>query len=244
LKGISEGEPLNDTQPSDQEEYPVWDEELPTFDEALFDIDGNPVKYIDPAGQTHNVDGGVRVLIPVHHVKDATAVASMTEAIGRLPTAEESIHLWIGGTHTMSHMLGAILDLAAPATIDSLHVATFSFSKDNANEWAGYLDAGTVKSLTVITSKYFASTSTPLYQHGLDVLEPRGATIVSVRSHCKVIAAKLTDGRTVVTAGSANTRSAKSIEQVDITGHPEVYAFHVDQMKRCEAITGNQTHTN
>lgn len=187
-------------------------------------------------GEAVDLNGSARTIIPVHLVRDATAIDSMTEALGRLPTPEEALHLWIGWRHSMGALLGSILDLAAPAVIDELHLATLTFSKDNAEEWAGYIDAGQVKRLTVVCSQYFEKTSTGIYDHAAALLLPRGARIIPIRSHCKLLAARMSDGRHFTAEGSANTRSAKTVEQVTLFANPDVYEFHRRQMERAAEI--------
>ena len=191
-------------------------------------------------GEAVNLDASIRAITPIIRTIDATSIANMAGSIGQLPKADESLHLWIGGKSSMGHILAAILKLSAPATVEALHTATLSFSKDNVNEWCGYIDDGIVKAVTVICSQYFEKTSPDIFQYAQSILLPRGGKIFSIRSHCKIIAAKLSDGQTITATGSANTRSAKTLEQVELFGHPDVYAFHVSQMKRAEAMSANQ----
>jgi hypothetical protein len=53
----------------------------------------------------------------------------------------------------------------------------------------------------------------------------------------KLIAARLTDGRTVTIESSANLRSCKNIEFMTVYGHPDVYAFHTGWM---DTLTGRE----
>jgi hypothetical protein len=188
-------------------------------------------------GEHVQLDGGIRAIIPIHHCRDTTGIKSMTDAIGELPKPSESLHLWIGGQHSMGHLLPAVLELAAPATIETCHIATLTFSKDNANEWAALFDAADVKAMTVLCSHYFSKTSTAIYDYARNLFEPRGINLFAIRSHTKLLTCKMTDGRTVTAEGSANTRSARTVEQVCLFGSREVYDFHVSQMERAKHWT-------
>ncbi|HWE95744.1 MAG TPA: hypothetical protein VG269_17400 [Tepidisphaeraceae bacterium] len=183
-------------------------------------------------GEHAQLDGSIRTAAPIHYCRDTTGIKSMAKAIGELPSAKESLHLWIGGQHSMGHILPAVLELAAPTGIDECHIATLTFSKENANEWASLFDAKQVKKLTVLCSHYFSKTSTAIYDYARDLFEPRGIKMFAIRSHTKLLCCRLSDGRTVTAEGSANTRSAKTVEQVCIFGSRDVYGFHVSQMQR------------
>jgi hypothetical protein len=188
-------------------------------------------------GESVNMDASVRVAVPLHHCRDVSGIVSMAEAIGTLPSPTESLHLWIGGAHSMGHVIAAVLDIAAPATIETCHVATLTFSKDNAAEWASLIDAGKIGKLTVLCSQYFSKTSAPIYEFATALFQPRGIELFPLRIHCKLCAIRLTDGRTVTGEGSANTRSARTLEQVALFGSPAVYDFHVSQMEKAKTWT-------
>ncbi len=98
-------------------------------------------------------------------------------------------------------------------------------------------DAGKIKVLSIICSHFFAKTSAGIYEQSLTIFEPRGIKVYPRRCHVKLLAMKLSDGRTITAEGSANTRSAKTLEQLSITGSREVYGFHVDMCGRAQAST-------
>ena len=118
------------------------------------------------------------------------------------------------------------------------------FSKDNIAELVALLDAGQIGRVSLICSHYFKGTSNGIWELAQAELAQRGdrARFLSIRNHCKIIALKLTDGRTVTIETSANLRSCKNIEQMTIFGHPEVYQFHVGWMNGLYAapMTGDR----
>jgi hypothetical protein len=128
-------------------------------------------------------------------------------------------------------MVPAVLDLASPARIDALYVATLGFSKNNVAEMADLLDRGIIGRLSLLCSHYFKGTSKGIYEIAADVMAKRpAARFRSLRTHCKILALRLTDGRTVTIESSANLRSCKNIEQMTVFGHPAVYEFHAGWM--------------
>lgn len=183
-------------------------------------------------GRDVNLDAQIRTTVDHHRCIDAVEAKSLTDALGTLPAPGEAVHLWIGHGHSMGHVIAAVLKLADPAHIEDLAISTLTFSRANAEDWAALMDAGRVKTLTLLCSQYFEKTSPHLFDPAAELLRPRGARLVTLRIHSKLICARLSDGRTISAEGSANTRSAKTVEQVAIFGSREVYDFHVAQMEK------------
>ena len=148
--------------------------------------------------------------------------------------------MWIGGKHSMGHIVPAVLELADGATIDELSICTLTFSKQNAEEWADLIDRKRIKKCTVVTSVYFEKTSTGIYDYAASILRPRNVDLFTLRCHAKLACMQLSDGRTITAEGSANTRSAKTIEQVTLFGSPDVYQFHLSQISKGRALQGNE----
>jgi hypothetical protein len=188
-------------------------------------------------GEALDLDAAIRVRMPHHYTRDATGIRSMADAIGTLPGPEEAIHLWIGGQHSMGHVIPAIIELARPEIIEALHVATLTFSKDNASEWASLIQEGSIKELTILCSQYFQKTSPEIYDFAVTLFDGLPVTIFPRRAHTKLMTALLSDGRKISAEGSANTRSARTLEQVCIFGSPEVYHFHTSMMTKASKST-------
>lgn len=160
--------------------------------------------------------------------RDARQAQDAATAIGKLPEADEVIHMVVCGRFSLWACVPAVLALSG-RRIERLTVATLGFSRGNIDSLCELLDAGQiVGGARLLCSHYFAGTSETIYSHAATELGKRDrAGFLSLRTHAKVVAMLLDDGRTVTIHGSPNARSCKNIEQVAIEGHPAIYAFHV-----------------
>lgn len=150
------------------------------------------------------------------------------EHLARIPGPRQALHLVTAGLYALWDTVPGILELAgAGARFESLHIATLGFSKANVAAMAEMLDSGRLDRLYLLCSHYFKGTSTPIYDYMAEQLAGRSnARHLSIRTHAKVMAMKLADGRTVTIEASANLRSCKNIEQLTVYGDPELYRFH------------------
>lgn len=158
-------------------------------------------------------------------------VANAAKELQRLPDEEESIHVIMRGNFNGWDLVPAVLRLAAPATIDSLYVATLGFNGANASELLELLDAGTIGSVTFLCSCYFQGSNTQEFERLSVELAKRGHWIKAARSHAKLLVIRLTDGRCIVVESSANLRSCRNIEQFAMTQSPALYEFHRQWME-------------
>jgi hypothetical protein len=162
-----------------------------------------------------------------HECRDARQVQTAAEHIGRIPDDFEAFHLVTNGRYALWDMVVALAEIAAPRTITSLHLATLGFSKKNIAEMVAMVDAGAIGRLRLLCSHYFRGTSKGIWEYAAEQLAKRpAASFLSIRTHCKLVAARLSDGHTITIESSANLRSCKNIEQLSIFGQPNVYTFH------------------
>lgn len=152
--------------------------------------------------------------------------ADAAKLIERLPQPDESFHCIVGGTFALFNLTPAVLELAAPERIDALHIATLGFSRQNIEALMQLFDGGQIRRIVLLCSHYFSATSPEIYQYGAAAFADRKQVFWSMRTHAKLLAMQLTDGRTVTVESSANLRSCKNIEQMTIIGDPAVYEFH------------------
>lgn len=144
--------------------------------------------------------------------------------IDPLPAAGESIHGVISGKYALWDLVPAIIEHGH--RIDTLHLATLGFSKQNAAELLGFLDDGRVKSVALLVSYYFKKTSESIYESLVPELLKRKQRVLAMRTHCKIVLVKTTRRTSYVVESSANLRSCKNIEQFVFTRDARLYSFH------------------
>jgi hypothetical protein len=125
------------------------------------DLTSIPQFYNELAG--HETDAARAWVGDRRHVRradtkvllDARRLADALEHIGHLPEPGEAFHLVTAKRYSLWHVVRAVLQLAAPATIARLTVATLGFSKTNLEELLALLDAGTIGTVDFLYSVYF-----------------------------------------------------------------------------------------
>jgi hypothetical protein len=153
--------------------------------------------------------------------------------IASLPGMEESLHIICRGNFPLWSIVPASLTLAAPATIEALHIATLGFSASNAADLLAQVDAGRIKTVAIVASVYFERQNPAEYRIMAEGLAERGQRIAALRSHAKIITLALTDGRRFAVESSANLRSCRNLEQITLTQSPVLHDFHagwIDQV--------------
>jgi hypothetical protein len=158
-----------------------------------------------------------------------------TEHVDQLPAAGEAIHGVMAPNYDAWMLLTAISDLAAPATIRHLTAATLGFSRKHGRELLEALDSGRIGSALLVVSHYFKSVDPTIFQEIEQGLSARGQRAVVLRSHCKLLLAKLTDGRQIVVETSANLRTSNNVEQWTMSDSRELLEFHqawIDELIR------------
>jgi hypothetical protein len=148
--------------------------------------------------------------------------------IGALPVAGEDLHVVTSPVESFGtwHLVGAFLQLAAPATISSLTAASLGFSSDNMADLFARLDSGEIGAATVLLSTYFQQLDKELFGNLVGGMKSRGQRCVAARSHAKVLVARFTDGRVVTVESSANLRGCNATEQALIASDPDLATFH------------------
>jgi hypothetical protein len=142
-----------------------------------------------------------------------------------LPADGQTLHGVICGKYAMWDLVPALIERTGRKITD-LHIATLSYGKQNAQELLGLIDDGQVKRVSLLVSYYFKSTSRGLYDTLVPPLRERGHRVLAMRTHAKIILAKMASGGSYVIEGSANLRSCKNVEQFCLTRCRRLYCFH------------------
>lgn len=142
-----------------------------------------------------------------------------------MPQLGESLHGVISGKYALFEIIPALIERTGKK-IDDLHLATLSFNKQNAADLLNLLDDGQIRRVGLLVSYYFKSTSRPLYDALVPQLRERGQKVLAMRTHAKIILARMEDGSKYVAESSANLRSSVNVEQFVLTQCPDLYDFH------------------
>ena len=144
----------------------------------------------------------------------------------RLPEPGEAFHLVTAKRYSLWNVVQAVLQLAEPATINYLGIATLGFSKQNLEELLADLDSSRIGRVDFLFSVYFKSNEKEICQRLAHELTTRGHRVVAMLTHAKVMLLELTDGRQLVVESSANLRSCSSVEQIMFANDTALFAFH------------------
>jgi len=156
----------------------------------------------------------------------ALEVRNAVRELDRLPDVDEYVHIVMRMNFPLWSIVPAILRLAAPATIEDLAVATLGFNTSNAHDLMAMLDDGRIGRVLFLCSVYFEKANGREFAFLAEGLRTRGHRIAAARSHAKVVAVSMSDGRAFVVESSANLRSCRNLEQMTMTQGRDIYEFH------------------
>ena len=183
------------------------------------------------AGETKNAAAELvcdykHVRQPIRRMVDLRKIANAAKTLDGLPVAGETWHLISKGNFSQWDFIPAVLQLAAPATLSYLGIATLGFSKTNLEELLALLDAGTVAQVDFLYSVYFRSVEKESCERLRHELSTRGHRVACCRTHAKLILLQLSSGENFTIESSANLRSCRNIEQSTFTNDAALLDFH------------------
>lgn len=213
--------------------HAVWAGDLPPFerwtagmklpgDEPQFDTVANP--EIDPAARLSADQSHIRT--PTRRLfVDYRADPDAYRHLKRLPKLGQSMHGVISGRYALFDLIPALIE-RTKSDIADLYVLSLGFSKKNGRDLCAMLDDRQVRRVSFVCSHYFSKTSGGIYDAVIPELIARKQRVKAIRTHAKMILARMVDGRRFVCESSANLRSCKNIEQFVLTQCPKLYTFH------------------
>ena len=207
---------------------------MPDILDNLKSLDLDAIRPVFPELIGEEKDAGREWVGDRRHVRrtdrtvllDARRLQNALDHIGRLPEPGEAFHLVTAKRYSLWHVIEAVLELAAPATIAYLGIATLGFSKANLDDLLHAIDAGQIGKVDFLYSVYFKSNERESCERLAHELTTRGQRVVAMLTHAKVLLMQLSDGRDFVAESSANLRSCGSIEQIMLTHNRELLDFH------------------
>jgi hypothetical protein len=155
--------------------------------------------------------------------RDYRANAAAYKHLDPLPEPGTDLEMLISGKYAMWDLVPALIEHLGP--IEHLHIATLSFSKQNAGDILGLLDSGDIKRISLVISYYYKSTSREIYDLLVPNLIERGHRVKAIRNHAKIILAEMVSGDRFNIRGSPNLRSSVNIERLTLSRGDDVYNF-------------------
>jgi hypothetical protein len=148
------------------------------------------------------------------------------DVLPHLPGPGESLHTLLTGYFDFALVLTCVLR-SRPVPCEALRVATLSFSKKNVQEMAGWLDAGLVKRLVLLSSDFMKEGNPEIFFGVVkELAEARGQTVGAARCHAKVATLAFEDGLRLVFEGSMNLSTNRNVEQMAVVNDAGLHDWH------------------
>ncbi len=202
---------------------------------------GSPAEFDDAAIQQTQppIDIVLRSNPTKRTFLNAISIKAITEHITRLPSPGETIHGVVSGRYPLWAFIPAILSITGD-TIADLQLATLSFSTDNGAELIDLLDANKIKAVTLACSHYFRYTNKHIYDPIAAALKQRGQRIRGLRTHAKIINAKMQNGTCYTVESSANLKSSHNQEQFTLSSDAALFDFHKQWIEKMYGAIGTK----
>lgn len=210
----------------------VWSDNLKTLDPSgLKSIFPEEVDQVRNTKAALPVDYKLVRKVERRRFVRLTKASAAAEHLGRLPRLRETIHSTMSAAFDGWALVGAILQLASPATIRELDISTLGFNKANAEELLRMLDDGRIGTCRFLCSTYFKSVDTGIFTFLHAGLTSRNCRLAVVRVHAKVLLFQMSNGKTYTISSSANLRSCRNVEVFELSADPDLHRFHQGWMQ-------------
>jgi hypothetical protein len=166
-------------------------------------------------------------------------LAEARQVLDHLPQPGEALCAMKTGRYDLMHLILVLLEVV-PVPCGVMRIATLSFNLRNLTEILALLDSGRVKAFRMVCSSFFKQNSKEVYEESLQELSKRGAKLVAMRSHAKLVTMAFGDGTRLALEGSANLRRNSNQEQFTLVNGPELHEFHANWID--EACAKHEVH--
>src|SRR5260370_41360197 len=129
-------------------------------------------------------------------------IREAAEVLHHLPAPGESLHCLCTARMDLTDVVSRLIEVRG--TVDRLHVATLGYNERNLATILGWLDAGAVKSIVMVSSLFFRAHKGRLWEQTLEEFRARGHKAAWCHSHAKGIALAFADGTRRSIEGGAN----------------------------------------
>jgi len=148
----------------------------------------------------------------------------LAEVLTSLPAPGESLHLVSNGRWDYWRLVPTCVDLLGrPA--DELYGSTWTMSRGNVGELLALLDAGRIRSASILTGTYFLRRESAVAATLQEGLRSRGQRYRAFANHAKVVLLAAPPDF-LVFEGSANWTANPRLEQNVLVNDEELYRFH------------------
>jgi hypothetical protein len=151
-------------------------------------------------------------------------LAQAAEALAVLLRPGETLHALMTGRFDLMHLIAALIQHLGD--VETVRIATLSYNGRNLAEMVALLDAGSVKSLTLLCSSFFRDHNKELWEETLEDFRERGQRAAAARTHAKVVTIATSSGRRLSLEGSANLRTNSNREQFALTDDAAIHDWH------------------
>jgi hypothetical protein len=176
----------------------------------------------------------------------AAGIAEAQAILQHLPAPGESLHALCTARMDLTDVIAALIGKLGPC--ERMRVATLGFNEANLRTMLAWLDAGAVRSLSLVASIFFRSHKGDLWTETLDEFRRRGQRAACCHSHAKVVALAFADGPRLAIEGSANLcGNGSGREQFCMIHDRALHDWHatwIDELvtrHEGESIKGDQT---
>jgi hypothetical protein len=208
------------------DDLPEWGGSIPTFGDDLPTIGKQPMPEPEKAPLPHDPDPRHLSRVEKRRMVEMTMGENATTKLAALPGPGESLHVRMDGSFNGFDFIPAMLNLMAPATITTLHIASLSFNRRVSERLLELMDRAKVRRVVYLSSSMFEGKERHLVDWLAQELAARGSALRVARNHTKLILAHTTDARHIVCEGSFNQRTCSCFEQATFTDDAALYDWH------------------
>lgn len=135
-------------------------------------------------------------------VRRAAGIAEAKAVLDQLPGPGESLHCICTARMDLTDIVVALGQRFG--VCDRMLIATLGYNERNLSAMLAWLDAGAVKSLSLVASKFFRAHKGDLWAETLKEFRARGQRAACCDSHAKVVTLAFASGELLCIEGSAN----------------------------------------
>jgi hypothetical protein len=132
----------------------------------------------------------------------AAGVAEAKAVLAQLPAPGESLHAVCTARMDLTDVLNALLGRLGRC--DRMLIATLGYNRKNLTAMLGWLDAGAVRSLSLVASLFFRSHQGDLWAETVTEFRRRKQRAACCHSHAKVVTLAFASAEKLSIEGSAN----------------------------------------